>query len=122
VGGRAGVHTGFRTIILVLYIGSSPNLAHDSPAQGNHVVKFGKDPIYRTSYHVETTLLSKIIFIVVVTLTFDPKINRVLPLLQGNHVAKFVKDPIYKTKVIVQKRPSCQKLWIFNKLGYMIPL
>jgi hypothetical protein len=80
--------------------------------QGNHVVKFGKDPIYRTSYHVETTLLSKIIFIVVVTLTFDPKINRVLPLLQGNHVAKFVKDPIYKTKVIVQKRPSCHKLYL----------
>ena len=39
--------------------------------QGNHVVKFGKDPIYRTSYHAETTLLSKIIFIVTVTLTFD---------------------------------------------------
>jgi hypothetical protein len=38
-----------------------------------------------------------------VTLTFDPKINRVLPLPQGNHVAKFVKDPIYRTKVIVRK-------------------
>jgi hypothetical protein len=24
--------------------------------QGNHVAKFGKDPIYRTSYHVETTI------------------------------------------------------------------
>jgi hypothetical protein len=32
------------------------------------VAKFGKDPIYRTSY-VETTMLSEIIFIV--TLTFD---------------------------------------------------
>ena len=31
--------------------------------QGNQVVKFGKDPIYK-SYHVETTLLSKILFIV----------------------------------------------------------
>jgi hypothetical protein len=51
-------------------------------------------------------LLSKIIFIVMVTLTFDlmtPKINRVLPLSQGNHVAKFGRDPIYRTKVIVRK-------------------
>ena len=38
-----------------------------------------------------------------VTLTFDPKINMVLPLPQGNHVAKFGKDPIYRTKVIAQK-------------------
>jgi hypothetical protein len=38
-----------------------------------------------------------------VTLTFDPKINRVLPLPQGNHVAKFGKDLIYRTKVIVRK-------------------
>ena len=46
--------------------------------------------VYRTKvtlymYHAETTLLSKILFIVTVTLTFDPKINRVLPLPQGNH-------------------------------------
>jgi hypothetical protein len=47
--------------------------------------------------------LSKIIFIVTVTLTFDPKINRVLPLPQENHVAKFGKDPIYRIKVIVRK-------------------
>jgi hypothetical protein len=50
--------------------------------------------------------LSKILFIVMVILTFDlmtPKIIRVLPLLQGNHVAKFVIDPIYRTKVIVRK-------------------
>jgi hypothetical protein len=40
----------------------------------------------------------------------DPKINRVLP--QGNHVAKFGKDPIYRTKVIVRKRPCCQKLYL----------
>jgi len=39
--------------------------------QGYHVSKFGKYPIYRTSYHAETTLLSKILFIVMVTLTFD---------------------------------------------------
>jgi hypothetical protein len=49
------------------------------------------------------TWLSKILFIATVTLTFDPKINRVLPLPQGNHVAKFGKDPIYRTKVIVWK-------------------
>jgi hypothetical protein len=39
--------------------------------QGKHVAKFAKDPIYRTTYRAETTLLSKIIFIVTVTLTFD---------------------------------------------------
>ena len=38
-----------------------------------------------------------------VTLTFDPKINRILPLPQGNHVAKFGKDPICRTKDIVRK-------------------
>jgi hypothetical protein len=48
---------------------------------------------------VETTLLSNILFIVTVTLTFDI----VLPLSQENHVAKFGKDPIYRTKVIVRK-------------------
>ena len=44
-------------------------------------------------------MLSKILFIVAVTLTFDPKINRVLPLPQGNHVVKFGKDPTYRTKL-----------------------
>jgi hypothetical protein len=67
---------------------------------------------YTLSYRAETILLSKILFIVMVTLTFDPKINRVLPLPQENHVAKFVKDPIYRTKVIVRKRPGCQKLYL----------
>ena len=47
--------------------------------------------------------MSTIIFIVTVTLTFDPKINRVLSLPHGNHVAKFGKDLIYRTKVIVRK-------------------
>ena len=42
----------------------------------------------------------------------DPKINRVLPLPQGIHVAKFGKDPIYETKVIMRKRPCCQKLYL----------
>jgi hypothetical protein len=49
------------------------------------------------------TLLSKIIFIVTVTLTFDPKIYRIFPLPQWNHVTKFGKDPIYRTKIIVRK-------------------
>jgi hypothetical protein len=52
---------------------------------------------------VETTLLSEILFIVTVTLTFDPKIYSVLPIPQGNHVAKFGKDPIYRTKAIRRK-------------------
>ena len=30
--------------------------------QGNHVVKFGKDPIYRTSYHVEKTVVKNYIY------------------------------------------------------------
>jgi hypothetical protein len=93
--------------------------------QGNHVVKFGI-----------LTLLSKILFIVMITFTklghmiplfilgslgqrsrvkviitinriFD---NRVVSLPQGNHVAKLGRDPIYRTKVIVRKRPCCQKL------------
>ena len=46
----------------------------------------------------------------------DPKINRVPPLPQGNHVAKFVKDSIYRTKVIVRKRPFCQKIYRVRKV------
>ena len=42
----------------------------------------------------------------------DPKIYMVLPLPEGNHVAKFGKDPIYRTKVIVWKRPCCQKIYL----------
>ena len=85
--------------------------------QGNHVVKFGKYPIYRTKvtlymYHAETTLLSKILFIVTVTLTFDPKINRILPLPQGNHVVKFGKDPINRNKVIMWKWPLSKIIFI----------
>ena len=37
---REGVHTGFRTITLVLYIGSLPNLAHDSPVEGEEPYLF----------------------------------------------------------------------------------
>ena len=42
----------------------------------------------------------------------DPKINRVLPLPKGNHVVKFGKDPIYRTKVLMWKRPCCQKFYL----------
>jgi hypothetical protein len=52
--------------------------------QGNHVAKFAKDSIYRTKVIVRKRPLSKILFIVTVTLTFDPKINRVLPLYIGS--------------------------------------
>ena len=41
-GGRAGVHTGFRTITLVLYIGSLPNLATWFPCgRGRTLIYFG---------------------------------------------------------------------------------
>jgi hypothetical protein len=39
--------------------------------QGNHLVKIGKDTIYRTKVIMGTNLLSKFVFIVTVTLTFD---------------------------------------------------
>ena len=38
-----------------------------------------------------------------VTLTFDPTINRVLYLPQANHAVKLGKDLIYRTKVIMWK-------------------
>ena len=54
------------------YNGNDPKINRVLPlSQRNHVAKFGKDPIYRTSYRAETILLSKILFIVTVTLTFD---------------------------------------------------
>jgi hypothetical protein len=45
-------------------------------------------------------------------LPIDPKINSVFPLPQGNHGVKFGKDPIYRTKVIMWKRPCCQKFYL----------
>jgi hypothetical protein len=39
-GGRAGVHTGFRTITLVLYIGSLPSLATWFPVEGEEPYLF----------------------------------------------------------------------------------
>ena len=58
--------------------------------QGNHVVKFGKYPIYRTKDIMRKWLLSKILFIVsdLDLWPNDPKINRIFPLPQGNHVVK----------------------------------
>jgi hypothetical protein len=47
------------------------------------------DNLYRQAYFVMHTFLVQLYQMV--TLTFDPKINRVLPLPQGNHVAMFVK-------------------------------
>ena len=61
--------------------------------------------------YINYQTVKKIIFIVTVTLTFDPKINRVLPLPKGNHVVMFGKDPIYRTKVM-WKRSCCQKLYL----------
>jgi hypothetical protein len=87
----AGVHTGFRTITLVLDIRSLPNLATWFPCgRGRTVVR---NSIYSNG---DLDLWPN-----------DPKINRGLPLPQGNHVAKFGKDPIYRTKVIVRKQ-SCR--------------
>ena len=74
--------------------------------QGNHVAKFGKDPIYRTKFIVQKRSCCQNSIYSNGDLDLwpnDPKINRVLPLPQGNHVAKFGKDPIYRTKVIVWK-------------------
>jgi len=59
------------TVILTFDI-MTPKINRVLPlSQGNHVAKFVKDPIYRTKVIVRKRLLSKIIFIVTVTLTFD---------------------------------------------------
>ena len=55
---------------------------------------FGNDPVVKNSIYSNGDLDLR---------PNDPKISRVLPLLQGNHVVKFGKDPIYRTKVIVRK-------------------
>ena len=66
-GGRAAVHTGFRTMTSSVYW-IFTKLCHMIPLWK------GKNPIY--------------------------------------FVVKFGKDPIYRTKVIVRKRPCCQKLYL----------
>ena len=77
------------------------------------MVRFGKDSKYRTKVIMRKRQLSKILFIVKVTLTFDPKINMILPLPQGNHVVKLVKiqytelklscgnDPVVKNSIYI---------------------
>ena len=79
---------------------------------GNHVIKIQytelklscvKDPVVNNSIYSNADLDFW---------SNDPKINRVLPLPQGNHLVKCVKDPIYRTKVIVRKRPCCQKFYL----------
>jgi hypothetical protein len=91
----------FCMITLVLYIGSLPNLTTwFSCGRGRTLFILGSLG--------QRSLTINIIFDR--PWPNDPKINRVLPLSQGNHVVKFVKDPIYRTKVIVRKRPCCQKI------------
>jgi hypothetical protein len=113
---NTSVYIIYQTVKISIYSNGDLDLWPNDPKinrvlllpQVNHVVKFGKDPIYSTKvimWKRPSTLLSKILFIVsdLDLWPNDPKINRVLPLSQGNHVAKFGKDPIYRTKVIVQK-------------------
>ena len=75
--------------------------------QDNHVVKLGKDPIYKTKVIMWKRPCCKKNSIYsngdLQLWPNDPKINKVLPLLQRHHVTKFGKDPIYRTKVIVRK-------------------
>jgi hypothetical protein len=103
-------------------------LGHRIPLwKGKNHIYFG---VIRAKVKVTITInrISKNIFIVMVTLTFDPKINKVLPLPQGNHVVKIGKDPIYRTKVVVWKPTGSfphnfsSVHWIFTKLDHMIPL
>jgi hypothetical protein len=113
---NTSVYIIYQTVKISIYSNGDLDLWPNDPKinrvlllpQVNHVVKFGKDPIYSTKvimWKRPSTLLSKILFIVsdLDLWPNDPKINRVLPLSQGNHVAKFGKDPIYRTKVIVRK-------------------
>ena len=53
-GARAGVHTGFRTITLVLYIGSLPKLGHMIPLwKGKNLIYFG---VIRSNVKVTVTI------------------------------------------------------------------
>jgi hypothetical protein len=52
-GGRAGVHTGFRTITLVLYIGYLPNLATGFPCGRRRTLFIlGSLPLYRLIIYI----------------------------------------------------------------------
>jgi hypothetical protein len=56
--GVAGVHTGFRTITLVLYIGSLPNLATWFPCgRGRTLFILGSLPLYRFIIYIDGHIL-----------------------------------------------------------------
>ena len=58
--GRAGVHTGFRTITLVLYIGYLPNLATWFPCgRGRTLFIFGSLPLYRLIIYIDGCIWKK---------------------------------------------------------------
>jgi hypothetical protein len=55
---RAGVHTGFRTITLVLYIGSLPNLATWFPCgSGRTLFILGSLPLYHLIIYIDGRIL-----------------------------------------------------------------
>jgi hypothetical protein len=91
-GRQAGIHTGFRTITLVLYMGSLPNLATGFPrGRGRTLFILGSIPLYGLIIYIDRRILWCTHFLYLDLWPNDPKINRVFPLPQGNHVAKFVK-------------------------------
>ena len=67
------------------------------------MAKFVKDPIYRTKVIVRKRPCCQKLCIV--TVTFDPNINRVLLLPQGNHVVKIQ----YTELVIMRKQTLLSK-------------
>ena len=57
-GGLAGVHTGFRAITLVLYIGSLPNVATWFPCgRGRTLFILGSLPLYRLIIYIDGHIL-----------------------------------------------------------------
>ena len=80
--------------------------------QGNHVVKIGKDPMYRTKVMRNDPVVKNSIYSNSdLDLWPNDLKNRILALPQGNHVVMFGKDPIYRTKVM-WKRACCQKFYL----------
>jgi hypothetical protein len=120
---------------------NDPNIYRILPLpQGNHMVKFGKDPIYRTHmillwkgdnpiyfgvkgqghcyykykfWQQGCFRMITLVLYIVDLWSNDPNIYRILPLPQGNHMVKFGKDPIYRTKVIMWKRPRAITLVLY---------
>jgi hypothetical protein len=78
------------------------------PLQDNQVVKFGRDPIYRTIVIMRNDHVVKNYIYSNCDLDLrsnDHKINKILPHAEGNREVKFGRDPIYRTIVIMRKRP-----------------